>query len=117
MNLKLQFGILSLFVFRLMLVRSAHTLAGIRAQGSPFSNVRLFPLQVVYNVYPPHPWASAALQGLHLVLLGAAINYEGAPAAAGGGRSGGSSAKAAAAAVAPPAPTTEQATRQIRRRR
>jgi hypothetical protein len=77
-------------------------------------------MQVVYNIYPPHPWASAALQLLHLVLLGAVINHLGAPAAEGDGSgdAGGKAAAAAAAeaAAAASAPQKGPAARQTRRR-
>ena len=90
----------------------AHQYSGARPSTQPAVVVPL--PQIVYNVYPPHPWASAALQGLHLVLLGAAINYLGAP---GGGGEAAAAAGAVAAAAAASTPLKEQAARQTRRRR
>ena len=38
-----------------------------------------FLLQLVYNVYPPRPWAAALLLAMHAVLMLAAFSYRGTP--------------------------------------
>ncbi|KAL4441801.1 hypothetical protein ABPG77_003717 [Micractinium sp. CCAP 211/92] len=41
-------------------------------------------IEVVYNVYPPRPWASGLLLALHMAVLGATLGYTGSCPAADG---------------------------------
>lgn len=84
---------------------TARTLACLARHGQrhrgPASRPPSLP-QVVYNVYPPRPWASALLLVMHAIVTAATINYTGScPAAAasdGGGMAPqGTPARAAAA--------------------